>query len=86
MSLISGVKILFLTRKPNIKPIKKHPKMLVTKVATGKFIDQYLATITDVKYLKTLPIAPPIAIYNKVFIIFISKLKPTFQLKLAIRQ
>lgn len=37
----------------------KHPKTLVKKVAKGKDWFQYLDTNSDVKYRKTLPIAPP---------------------------
>ena len=52
---------MFLSRKPNIKPIRKHPKILVINVAIGKVPDQYLAIKTEIRYRKILPSDPPTA-------------------------
>lgn len=53
--------VAFFDKIPIRKPMKKHPKTLIIKVANGKLPDQILETDSETKNRKTLPIAPPIA-------------------------
>ena len=64
------------------KPIKKQPITLAMKVANGNWLDQNLETKTVVRKRRTLPVAPPIAMYRIVFSIFNLGLSPSTVLRL----
>lgn len=50
------------------KPMQKHPKILIMKVARGNAVKSALTTKTDVRKRNTLPTAPP-APTNKICLI-----------------
>ncbi len=50
-----------------IKPINRHPILLTINVASGKLLDQYFETKTEVKYRSILPKPPPKPIIKAVF-------------------
>lgn len=62
---------LFLDIYPTRIPIIKQPIILTKRVWYGKLENDFLETIQWTKYLKTLPVAPPIATNNIFFIMVI---------------